>query len=357
MRKLLKHISSVFAVAVLGFSMIACDDWTEPESISADFGTISSADPSAYAKYLANLRAYRNRPHKKIYVWFDNTDKAMASQGERITALPDSIDVIVLTSPTSITNQMVDEIKKVQTEKGMEVLISVGFNEIKADYTALCESLADQRLAWMGNPANEGLEMPTDLQDPTFANFVGEAFTKNMSYLKVGVNGIMAGFDGKSTLHLTPSELAEYNAQANVYLGSLSDFYERNNTLLMDFIGKPQNIKDFPVLSKFRTVFMSEALEAQDAKMYTLYYNDAQGIVEDSQLGMVCNYRAVSLDDDAKTGFMSDGSLALEALASWTAAHNVGAAGVRNVRNDYFVSNGTYDAIRQFIQTINPAAK
>ena len=357
MKRVYKYISSAVAVVALAVSLTACDDWTEPKSIDLDYGTTETADPVAYAKYLSNLRAYRAKPHKKVYAWFDNADKAIGSQGDRITALPDSIDVIVLTSPESITNQMVEEIAKVQAEKGMEVLISVGFNEIKAEYTALCEELAEQRIAFESNPDNAGLDIPAELLNPTFSEYAAGAFSKKLAYVSLGVDGIMTGFDGKSTLHLTPAQLAEYNAQANTYLGVIADFYGRNKGVKMDFIGKPQNITDYPVLADFRMLFLSDSPEAQDANMYTLYYARVQGLVDDAKLGMVADYRAIDTNEDGKTGFFSDGSLAVDGLATWTAAHNVGAAGVRNVQNDYYVSNGKYEAIRRFIQTINPAAK
>lgn len=357
MKSVLKHISSALAVVALGVSMTACDDWTEPKSIDINYGTIDSADPVAYAKYLENLRSYRAKPHKKIYAWFNNADKAIGSQGERITALPDSIDVVILTSPESITNQMVEEINKVKTDKGMKVLIDVTFNDIYNQYTILCEELADKRLSFQGNPDNEGLDIPAELLDPTLAEFVADAFSKRLAYLTVGIDGIMTGFDGKSTLHLTPSELVEYNNQANTYLGVLADFYNRNKGVMMDFMGKPQNIVDYPILADFNMIFLSDSPDAQDLNKYTMCYSQVQGIVDDAKLGMVADYRAIDTNEDPKTGFFSNGSLAIDGLATWTAAHNVGAAGVRNVQNDYYVSNGTYEAIRRFIQTINPAAK
>ncbi|MDE7472799.1 MAG: hypothetical protein K2M68_04345 [Muribaculaceae bacterium] len=357
MKRVLKHISSAVAVVALGVSMTACDDWTEPKSIDINYGTIESADPAAYAKYLANLRAYRNKPHKKVYAWFNNNDKAISSQGERITALPDSIDVVVLTAPASITNQMVQEISKVQTEKGMKVLIDVTYNDIKSEYQTLCEELANKRLEFGNNPANEGVDIPAELLDPSLAEFCADAFTKRLAYISLGVDGLMTGFDGKSTLHLTPAEIEAYYAEANTYLGVVTDFHERNKGVMMDFAGRPQNITDYPILADFNMLFISDAVEATDSYMYTRYYSLVKDVVDDSKLGLMANYRAIDTAEDSKTGFFADGSLALDGLAKWTASHNVGAAGIMNVQNDYYVSNGTYEAIRRFIQEINPAAK
>ncbi len=39
-------------VAALGATFTACDDWTEPEHVDLDYGTIDTANPEAYVKYL-----------------------------------------------------------------------------------------------------------------------------------------------------------------------------------------------------------------------------------------------------------------------------------------------------------------
>ena len=45
MNKNFKYLYSALLGLALGVSMTACDDWTEPESIDLNYGTIDLADP------------------------------------------------------------------------------------------------------------------------------------------------------------------------------------------------------------------------------------------------------------------------------------------------------------------------
>ncbi len=132
------------ALAVLtAVSFTSCDDWTETESEDLDFGTIDKVDPAAYAKYLQNLRDYRTTDHKKVYAWFNNTDN-FVSQANRLTALPDSIDVVSLTDPANVTIGLMREMDKVRRDKGMEIIYTVDFDKFKAAYTAKMELATEE---------------------------------------------------------------------------------------------------------------------------------------------------------------------------------------------------------------------
>lgn len=356
MKSIFKYISSALAVAALGVSMTACDDWTEPESVDQNYGDISSAED--YAEYLENLRAYRHKDHKKIYAWFDNSANAFGSQGNRLTALPDSIDVVVLDNPTSITNQMMAEMEKVRKDFGMQVIYQIDFNSIKADWTAKCEELAAQRLKFQTEHEGDNVEIPAELLDPEFDTYMVEAWERQISYFNTyGFDGLMLAFDGKATNHLTDAELKDYLAQANLFLGMAADWHSRNENVPMDFIGKPQNIADNTIINVFRNVFMSESLSAANNDQFTIFMEYAEGVVPDNKIGMAVSMRAIDTDADPKTGFFANGTLAITNLGLWTASHHVGAAGILNVQNDYFVTSGAYANVRQFIQDINPAAK
>lgn len=356
MNKNFKYLYSALLGLALGVSTTACDDWTEPESIDLNYGTIDQADPEAYAKYLADLREYRGREHKKVYAWFDNVAE-FGSQGHRITALPDSIDVIVLTNPGAVTDKLVGEMNQVRNDKGMQISYCIDFNAIKKDWTLKCEELAARRLEFIAQNG-EDAEIPAELTDPTFNDFMTQAWMEQLSYFNaVGFDGIMAAFDGKATQHLTPAELAEYNSQANLFLGILNDWHQRNPSVPVDYIGKPQNIASHPILNDFRTVFLSEGLSATNARMFDIIYAEASGTVADSKLGMPAYIHAVNTSDDPKTGIFSDGTYAIDGLSAWTAANNVGAVGIFNTANDYFISAGHYTTVRNLIQTVNPCAK
>lgn len=357
MKSISKYITSALMVAALGVSMTACDDWTEPESIDTDFGTIETADPAAYVKYLENLRAYRDKNHKQVFVWFNNSENAFGSQGHRVSALPDSVDVVVLQNVKAVTNQMVEEMYKMRVDKGMKFIYCINFSDIKADWTAKCEELAAKRLEFQA--ANgEDAEIPEELQDPDFIKYITDAWTDQLSYFNaVGFDGLMAAYDGKTTNYMTPAEIAEYEAQTNAFLGCFSDWHARNPQYPIDFMGKPQNISDKAILNDFRYVFLSAALTATDKDMFTQVYLNTNGVIGDSKVGLVASLPAIDQAADSKTGIFATGAWAADGLADWTAAHEVGAVGFYNVQNDYFLSNGTYDDVRQYIQIVNPAAK
>lgn len=356
MKNISKYISAALLTVALGCSFTACDDWTEPESIDLDYGTIDKADPESYLNYLANLREYRNKEHKLVYVWFDNKAEAFGTQSERISALPDSVDVIVINNPANVTNQFLQEMYDARVNKGQQFSYCISFNDIRADWTLTCEDLAAKRLEWEAQ--NPGTPVPVELEDPDFGKFMSEAFSHQLKYFNtVGFDAIMVAFDGKRTIHLTPSELADYNAQANLFLGIVNDWHQRNPNVLIDFYGKAQNVTDQAILGIFNQVFPSESDAATDINAFTQIYNLLDGIVAPAKIGMVASMRAIDTNADPKTGFFSNGTLAVNGLATWTAAHNVGAAGIKNVQTDYHITNGQYSTIRAFIQKINPAAK
>lgn len=342
-------------IAAMGCAFTSCDDWTEPEHIDLDYGTIDTANPAAYEKYLANLREYRNRPHKQVYAWFNNADKAFGSQGHRITALPDSLDVIVINNPEKVTNQILQDMYEVRVNKGQQFSFCISFDDIKADYTALCEDLAAKRIEYTKENGEEA-PIPAELLDPDFLDYIVESTTKKLSYFDtVEFDCIMAAFDGKSTLHMTPSELAEYNTQANKFLHIIEGWLDANPNVKFDLFGKPQNVYS-ELLAKVRYAFISPSLDATNMNQYTLFMLEAGNALPEAQYGMVASVKDYS-GADAKLGVFSNGQLAVNGLAEWTAANAVGAAGIFNVDYDYFLTTGQFTNVRQFIQTVNPSAK
>lgn len=352
MKRISKYISSALTVAAIGVTMTACDDWTEPESVDLDYGNIETANPAEYAKYLENLRAYRNTDHKKVYAWFDNLETAFGSQGHRISAIPDSVDVIVLQNPDKVTNQMIEEMYQARVDKGQQFSYCISLDEIQADYTLLCEELAAKRLEWIAANGDEAT-IPAELEDPDVIRYIAQSTAKKLDYFNaVGFDAIMAGFTGKSTLHLTDDELADYTQKAGAFLGVIKDWMGRNQGVTLDFIGKPQYV-DADLLGLVRMAFLSDALNATNTNMYSICLAEAGNALPESKLGMVASIPT----EDGKVGIFSNGRLAVDAVAEWTAAHGVGAVGIQNTGYDYFRTNGAYTAVRALIETVNPSAK
>ena len=52
---------------------------------------------------MENLRQYKaDTEHKKVYAWFDNSEKNPSSYAQHITSLPDSIDIVGLMYPSEL---------------------------------------------------------------------------------------------------------------------------------------------------------------------------------------------------------------------------------------------------------------
>lgn len=342
-------------MAACACAFTSCDDWTDPEHIDLDYGTIDTSDPAAYEKYLANLREYRQRPHKQVYAWFNNAETAFGSQGHRVSSLPDSIDVIVINNPEKVTDQMVQEMYQARVNKGQQFSFCVSFDALRADWTALCEQLAAERVKFAAENG-EDTPIPAELQDPTLVDYIAKNAPVKLSYFNsIGFDCIMAQFDGKSTIHMTTEELNEYNRQSNAFLSIIEDWSARHPEVKVDLYCKPQNVTS-NLLAKVRYAFVSSSASATNMNQYSLFMQETNGALPEAQCGMVASVPDYS-GADAKTGYYSNGSLAVTGLAEWTAANSVGVAGILNADYDYFLTTGQFTNIRQFIQTVNPSAK
>ena len=355
MKSISKYISSALMIAAFGCAFTACDDWTEPESIDLDYGTIDKVEPVAYQKYLANLREYRTLPHKHVYTWFANTENAFGSQGHRISALPDSVDVIVLQNPDKVTNQMVEEMYEARVNKGQQFSYCVSYDNIRAEWIAVCEELAAKRIAWT-KENGEDAEIPAELLDPEWIDYMTQNAAKKLSmFNSVGFDRLMAGFTGKSTNHMTSAELKEYIMNTNAFLGIIADWTSRHQDVKFDLFCVPQ-YTDADLIAKAQYVFFSQSISSTGMGNYSFLFNMADGVVEMSKAGMVASLPDYS-GEDAKLGYYTGGMLAIVGLGDWTAANDAGCVGTFNTADDYFLTNGKYTNVRNLIQTVNPSAK
>lgn len=369
MNNKIKYFASALMVAAVGASFTACDDWTEPEHVDINYSNVEDAEN--YAAYLEALRAYRKTDHKKVYAWVNLSENAPANQSERVTSLPDSIDVLVLSTPSEIHPIVLSDLNKVREQKGMEVVYQIDFDAIKADYTALCEQLGAEREAIQAqidalDPEAEDYEaQKAELEakleaseNPNLNDYLLADLTKLLNYAKdMNLDGVMFAFNGKASNHLTKAELAEYNAQQLVFLGAARDWHKRNPDLKYDFLGYPQNITDKDLLGEFGMLFIRQGLDATNTNVYTYYLALAQseGVPAD-RLGMMATY--ISADpEDVTTGVFSDGSMALDGFAKWLVSADVACLGIQNVQNDYFNPTFSYPHVRAVIQAANPNIK
>lgn len=315
-------------------SLTSCDDWTETESLNITNNTIEQAE--GYDAYLANLREYRNTNHKQVYAWYNIPSTGPTNQSQRLSAVPDSVDVIVLENPVQLSDFTKEEITKVRENKGMKVVYVVDFDAIKTVYT-----------------------LRKEVQEvPEFTTFLQDSLSVATSYADANnLDGIIFAYNGKDTGHLDAADLAEYQAQQSTFLTAASTWRAAHSALKFDFMGYPQNIASTDIINSFDYLFIRQGLNATDANSFAYYYALAAADgVPAARLGMVST--CVSADPtDLNTGVLSDGSYSVLALATWAAANPVAAVAVQNAQNDYFNSQFIYPVLRSAISTINPSVK
>lgn len=337
----LKSFASVILLAG-AVSMVSCDDWTNIESQDLNYNTIDKADPEGYARYLENLRAYRGSDHKKVYVWFENSNEYVG-QSKRLTAVPDSVDAVILNNPEVLSSETLADVKKIREDKGMEVLYTIDFDAFKAAYTAMQESATEE------NP----LEI-------SFREFMSDSLSHALRYQPMySYDGIMIGYNGKNPANLSYAEAAEYKAQENLFIGLISDWHARNPQAKIDFIGKPQNLMDKSLLDDCRMVFLSQGLDASNSDLFSYYLTlGQQEGVPAEKLGMVAIGTSVDPNLE-KQGYFIDGSRAVQRLGEWGARNysQIAGIGIFNVQDDYYNPDRVYPYTRDAIQAVNPCAK
>ena len=109
-------------------------------------------------KYLENLRQYKaDTEHKKVYAWFDNSEKNPASRAQHITSLPDSIDIVGLMCPSELATFEKEEIVTLR-QKGTKVVYAISYDEIKAQYENLISTQLEldiETAYWITTDAQE----------------------------------------------------------------------------------------------------------------------------------------------------------------------------------------------------------
>lgn len=315
----------------------SCDDWTEPESVDINYPTIE--DSANYPAYLENLREYRSSDHKLAYVWFANPSESQNTTNHinRISALPDSVDFVVLANSADLSTATVADMKKMRQDKGMKFTYVIDFDAIKMAY------LSHQALSTEEEPYNV-----------EFLDFLTDSTATALSYAgKNGFDGVMIGYNGKVTNHLTEAELLEYKNNENTFIGIMNDWHSRNPEMVIDFIGKPQNVANKDLVNACHVIFLSESQSATSTYGFAMAKAMAsvEGVPTD-RFGVLTTFTDPA---DEKIGYMADGTLCVTALANWVAGEDVKAAGFTNIANDFGDLSRAYPVMREVLQTLNPS--
>lgn len=335
MNKIYLFLVSVFLGSTL---LTSCSDWTDDESV-----TINTPQSPEYPAYLESLRTYKNSDHKYIYAWFDNSDKAPSSRGQHMSSVPDSVDVVVLTTPANLVSFELEDMKELQEKKGTKVVYSVDFDQIKTTYDEMVKAKNEKNGVYVAPDFTAYLKHNVDSL---------LAISSSASF-----DGIIVGYVGQSTIYMSEAEKATYLANQNTFLGEVQTWMTANPNKMVSYLGTPQFLSDKSILSKSKHIILN-TLDVTAADQLSLFAMQAlaDGVPTDR---FIVFANTVSLDtSDKKTGYYGEKRSVIEA-AYWVTqgVGNYTKAGmaINNVQRDYYNSNQRYEYVRQSINIITPA--
>lgn len=343
MKPIIKHIFQSALCLSAAFLLGSCD--TDVETIGINEPDISRQNGELYEKYLSNLREYKAAEHKIVVAYFDNSNKKPVSQGQVLSAVPDSIDYLVLTSPANTTAEEMAQMQQVRSQKGTSVLYQISFEAIYSDYNAMLKDF----------------EAYPDNADKTFISFndfLVDSVQTALSYCtKYNYDGIVMAYQGKAKLYMSEEEKVRYTGYENDFIGIATDWAQRNTDRMLLFQGKPQNVIDQTIFSLAKYIILPCSDQTSESGMAkTVFMAAAEGVPTNKFIPMVT---MTSLDaTDKKMGYWGT-SLAVTGAARWVAAPHNGLAmaglAIERANNDYYHANYTYPTLRQAIGTINPS--
>jgi hypothetical protein len=324
-----------------------CNDWTNAESVDINQPGIENQNPELYSQYLSNLKLYKASVHKITIGWFDNSNKLPINHAQHIIAAPDSLDLISLIYPDSLSQGELGEMTSLRESKGTKIIFTLNFDAIKLIY--------DTRVNDLKNSNN------TNSILPDFNSFLVDSVKHALSLVKeYNYDGISIAYNGKPKLYMTDAEKITYSGYENAFLGIATDWHSRNIDKMILFQGKPQNIIDQTIFKDYSYIIIPSMDVVSEAGMtYNISSACSEGIPTDRFIPMV---QTTSLDQsDVKTGYWSNGSYAITGASVWAAAEHIGftvkGLGFYNVNNDYYNPAFTYNHVRNAIVTINPSLK
>jgi hypothetical protein len=363
MKNLIKYritIPALFAAAII-FS--SCEDWTEQESLTIKQANIAEQNPELYAQYLTNLKAYKNSDHKTSYAWFDNSIKTATSPAHHLASIPDSIDIVVLMHPDSLSDQEIAEMKSIRENKGTKIIYNISYPDIEKLYDATVAAELDKAATGAVKDPSIAIESPT--QKAGFTDFLNTRVDNALAIDdKYNYDGISVRYDSKSTVYMADTIKEKYLGYQQAFFGKISLWITSHKDKMFVYEGKPQYLADKAILhsSKYIVLRTEDAAALNDLTL-SARMAIADGVPTDRFVVCVSTY---PLDaTDLKTGrfFDSEGKSlsALSQAAVWVSMpepdFTKAGLGIYNIQNDYYNTSLIFKYTREAIVTMNPSPK
>lgn len=338
MKNRLKPIVGLFILGSLAF--VSC---TDVESLEIIRPTAQEQNPEAYAKYLSNLRDYKNAEHQVVYAWFDNGVKAPSSPAHHITNVPDSVDVISMMTPELSDFEKAD-IETVH-QKGTKVVYTISYDDIKTAYDVLVEEA----------------EAGTTVED--FDTYLKSEVDKLIAFAPA-YDGLIAKYIGQNPEFMAEDAKAEYKKYQDIFLNAINTWKDANKEKTLVWMGQPQNLITRTILASCKHIIL-DTDGVSDTNQLRLAISKA--LVNDVPTNnLVFAVSTTSSDASNKEiGYWGTGDDAVRALGEvsyWatiddTNAYTKAGIAIYNVQNDYYATGGAYTYVKEAINLMNPAPK
>lgn len=303
-------------ILLLSLLITSCSDWTEVESIKQKTQRPQEQDPELWAQYTAALKEYKKSDHTLVLASFANGAVSLTSEIGCLRALPDSLDVVLLTNADNFSAYDREDLP-VLKEKGTRLVYSVDYVKRAGEFTDLAalSSYLDRVVARVGELNLDGFS-----------------------------------FSGIPVYGGTQAEQDAQKAVAALFIEKFAAVAGPGKNLLLIFEGDPQFIAaadrskiDYFVLD---TDFTDNAT---DLKLQVVRALNASAIPREKLLlGAMTEFEFV---DEDKVGSEAIPALTMRV----TELGPLGGLCVYDANKDYFGAEIVYPLTRGAIQTLNPS--
>lgn len=362
-----KNKHTLILLAAVAFLLASCSDWTRPESMEIEIPGLEN-NKELWQEYLASLREYKNSDHKVMIVRFNNSAEDPISQVERISALPDSVDYVILQNPNDIHGGTAKEMSEARCDKGTKFLFSVDFDDIKAGYDAY---LKEWEEANAGQPEGEdeeagddtGMEPIQPAQPLDLNSFITVETTRRLEGKAEVFDGIVIAYNGVSPTSMPEAKKEIWRGYQNSFFAPIVEWIEANKVDDVLFNGIPQNILYEASVFDYFDYVIVDNLDAVsvDALTFNCKLAIDDWLPEFRMIVDVMFPSVTELSDQrgwfAALGAGAEKTYAVDGASLWVlkADADLDRAGVcvTNAQHDYYHNDGSYKIIRRAISKMN----
>lgn len=353
-----KQLIKCLMMAVLAVpALSSCSDWTDTESLEFDYVLPSEQDPDAYNAYLGLLRNYKQSQHKIMIAKFDNSGDLVSGQSDRLAALPDSIDYVVLQEADNLKSLLVQDMNDIRQQKGTRTLYAISYADALAKYQAILDEEGAAAQDPEAQADGEGEEQPETPAADRFPEVAAQYVNDRLAlYDKYGYDGIVVVYsDPAYPAGLSEEEYAQLQARQEAFFAPIQAWAESHQEAAFIFEGYPQNVIDPAVFTQadYVVVTMLDAVSS-DELVWAAEMALTEGVPSDR---IVFGVTIPDMTDDKATdGYWgSDYAVVGAAYTVISANGSFTKAGlcVDNVEDDYFNVDYIYPHVREAIQIMN----